>query len=130
MRHIQHGNLLQFGAAILLDPIWSVNIKVKATRRSRNFGKTLVFFLDHISVWDERSCFTGEKEPGRENIAGVGEGFSRCGRECRLTRQLSHSGTFLSMSSLMVMPSSSSTHITFNLSTCLQHPYKNPYRPF
>ena|ERR1700733_13492192 len=50
MRHIQHGNLSQFGAAILLDPIWSVNVKVKATRRSRNFGKTLSFFLDHISV--------------------------------------------------------------------------------
>lgn len=50
-RHnIYNNTLFQFGAGVLLDPLWSINAQVKATNRSRNFGKTLTFFLDHIET--------------------------------------------------------------------------------
>ena len=56
-----HCNRSQFGPAVLLDPLWSINMRVKATNRSRNFGKTLGFFLDHIAV-DESDNHVSHKK--------------------------------------------------------------------
>ena len=56
-----HCNRSQFGPAVLLDPLWSINVRVKATNRSRNFGKTLGFFLDHIAV-DESDNHVSHKK--------------------------------------------------------------------
>ena len=65
-RHIWYETLFQFGAAILMDPIWSVDMKVKATRRSRNFGKTLAFFLNHIAVNETEGHVSQEKRDRAE----------------------------------------------------------------
>ena len=54
-----------------MDPLWSINTDVKATSRSRNFGKTLEFFLDHIKGdiqgEDEGGCALQEKKSQAEN---------------------------------------------------------------
>jgi hypothetical protein len=45
---IVHNNL-QFGAGVLLDPLWGTNSQLKATPRSRTFGQTLTHFLEHVT---------------------------------------------------------------------------------